>query len=114
MHLGVYQLTFLARLDLISTAANPQFERYKAEDDPLFHEYLKKSLPDNLAKLSTDRSKIIERIENYSENELEQKGHHPKFGWLTINQWAEFFLLHEAHHLLTIYQLIGSFRLSEE
>ena len=32
---------------------------------------------------------------------------HPRFGLLTVVDWTEFFLLHEAHHLYTmLYALV--------
>jgi hypothetical protein len=31
---------------------------------------------------------------------------HKKYGALTIMEWTEFFLLHEAHHIFTIFQLM--------
>ena len=34
-------------------------------------------------------------------------GHHPKYGALTLVEWTEFFLLHEAHHLFTLFKLLN-------
>jgi hypothetical protein len=44
-------------------------------------------------------------MEDISETELNKTGTHPVYGNLNILKWIEFFLLHEAHHLLTIFQL---------
>jgi hypothetical protein len=41
---------------------------------------------------------------------LSRKGFHPSFGALTIPQWLEFFLLHEAHHLYTAMLCIAEAR----
>ncbi len=38
-------------------------------------------------------------------DDLEKIGIHKKFGPLNIIQWADFFVLHEAHHLFTIFKL---------
>jgi len=44
-------------------------------------------------------------ITNLNDEELLLTGSHPKFGVMTIPGWTEFFLLHEAHHLFTIFRL---------
>jgi Protein of unknown function (DUF1569) len=41
---------------------------------------------------------------------LKKTGTHPAFGILTIEQWLNFFLLHEAHHLFTIFKLASEFQ----
>lgn len=48
---------------------------------------------------------LNELIFTLSEKELDRTGVHKKYGDLNIVQWIEFFLLHEAHHLFTIFQL---------
>jgi len=108
VHLAVYQPTFIHRLSLMLDGNKPRFERYVAENDPLFHDYLKKSLNELLKELSANRSIITARLVNLNEEELNNPGYHPKFGYITISKWANFFLLHEAHHLYTIIQLIGA------
>jgi hypothetical protein len=50
----------------------------------------------------------LELITNLNDGELLLTGTHPKFGVLTIPGWTEFFLLHEAHHLFTIFRLAKS------
>ena len=44
-------------------------------------------------------------ITNLTPAELLKTGVHKKYGVLTITEWTEFFLLHEAHHIFTIFQL---------
>jgi hypothetical protein len=39
------------------------------------------------------------------DDQLALKGTHPKYGTLMITEWTEFFLLHEAHHLFTLFRL---------
>jgi hypothetical protein len=48
---------------------------------------------------------LNELVLNLSRTDLERIGIHKKFGNLNIIQWLEFFVLHEAHHIYTIFQL---------
>jgi hypothetical protein len=110
VHLTTYQYTFLKRLDLMLSGSNPSFDRYTAEADPLFHEHLTRTTTVTLDDLFAMRERIIEKITDMNDDELNQKGRHPLFGNLSILQWTEFFLLHEAHHLFTIFKLVGELR----
>ena len=110
VHLVSYQPTFINRLGLILKEESPLFERYVAEQDPLFYIYLKKSREELLDILSTDRKKLWISLQGLKEEQLHRKGTHLKFGTMNIPQWTEVFLLHEAHHLWTMLQLISTFR----
>jgi DinB superfamily len=105
-HLACYQPIFLQRLDRIETEDTPAFERYIAEQDPSFPGYQQRSLPQLLSSIDAQRSTILAKLQGLSENTLQRKGRHPRYGLLTVNQWTDFFLLHEAHHLYTIFMLI--------
>lgn len=105
VHLAAYQLTFILRLDAILANEKPAFESYKAENDPKFHEYLLKNLEGLYDDINENRVIIIGQLEGLDTHQLNYFGFHPKFGRLTLIQWAEFFLLHEAHHLFTIFML---------
>jgi hypothetical protein len=37
--------------------------------------------------------------------DLNRTGEHPVFGKMNMIKWLHFFLLHEAHHLFTIFKL---------
>jgi hypothetical protein len=39
-----------------------------------------------------------------TDEQLARIGMHTRLGELTLLQWLEFFLLHEAHHLLAVLQ----------
>lgn len=105
VHLVAYQPTFRRRLDEILKTSSPVFERYTADNDPLFHEYLLKPLNELLSILSEDRSAINDLILSLTDEQLELTGRHQKYGLLTVTGWTEFFLLHEAHHLFAIFML---------
>ncbi|HTS45612.1 MAG TPA: DinB family protein [Puia sp.] len=109
-HLASYQPTFINRIKLMLEGNTQGFNRYVAENDPLFHEYLQKSLTELLDDISEKRSIIINELKGFKEEQLSTRVIHPKFGNMTVSQWTDFFLLHEAHHLYTIFQLLGTFR----
>jgi hypothetical protein len=110
VHLAAYQPNFLRRLELILKEQEPAFERYTAEKDPLFDDYLKHSLQQLQETMSADRSKIIKKISGLSEMELNRAAQHPKFGRMILIEWTEFFLLHEAHHIYSIFMLTRELR----
>ena len=104
-HLAKYQPVFIDRIRKILTNEEPAFEVYKAEDDDEFEIYCAFTTYELLKKISSDREVIFHLITHLPVDKLDRIGTHPKYGKLTISEWTEFFLLHEAHHLLTIFQL---------
>jgi hypothetical protein len=104
-HLAKYQPLFIGRIHSILTFDNPAFERYNADEDPEFKSWQAQPLSWLLSRIDTDRQLLFELITGLPDDKLERKGLHRKFGDLTVLKWAEFFLLHEAHHLYTIFQL---------
>jgi hypothetical protein len=105
-HLARYQQVFLLRLERIQNEDAPAFDRYVADTDPDFPDCLSQSLNDLLSNLDTRRSGIMIKLEGMNETALARTGRHPRYGLLNVVQWTEFFLLHEAHHLYTIFMLI--------
>jgi len=110
VHLAAYQPTFLNRLQQIAHKDNPLFERYVADNDPLFGQYMTYSLKELTDDLATQRFLINNHMMNLNEATLRREGIHPLYGRFNISQWADFFLLHEAHHLFTIFMLNASLR----
>jgi DinB family protein len=107
-HLAAYQPTFIQRIELMLKEEAPSFERYVAENDNLFYECIKLSMPKLISKTDDDRVIIFNRLRSLSHEQLSRTGKHPKYGSLKIAQWADFFLLHEAHHLWAVMQLTCS------
>jgi len=110
VHLATYQHTFMSRVDEILKKDQPSFERYTAETDPLFYDYCMKSTREIIQELMSERKILATRLLALKEAQLKRTGHHPVFGTMTLIQWIQFFLLHEAHHLFTIFKLAASFR----
>lgn len=104
-HLGAYQTMFIGRLERLAAESTPSFERYVAENDPEFPEYLNTPLQTLLQFIPVRAAEITARLTSLKEPDLLRTGVHSRYGKLTIPQWTQFFLLHEAHHLYTIFML---------
>jgi hypothetical protein len=105
-HLAAYQPVFITRLERINYESSPTFGRYIAEEDPLFPACLERDVASLLDQIDTDRTRILAIFSDRGETFLTRTGLHPRFGLLTVTDWTEFFLLHEAHHLYTLFALV--------
>lgn len=104
-HLAKYQVLFLDRINKILTTDGPSFGSYRADDDHGFHIWREFSTGKLLEKLDTERETLSKMISALSDAQVQRTGIHARFGELTIVEWTEFFLLHEAHHIFTIFKL---------
>jgi hypothetical protein len=114
VHLAAYQPVFAGRIERIEKEQCPSFDRYVAENDPLFPAYLEKPPETLIRVIAADRSAISGILAGMDETALQRPGLHPKFGLLTLVQWTEFFLLHEAHHLFTLFALVQEQRAARD
>ena len=55
--------------------------------------------------LLTTRKEIAAGILSFKESDFDKTGTHPAFGQMNLMQWLNFFLLHEAQHLFTVFKL---------
>lgn len=110
VHLATYQHVFLRRLQQILKGDDPQFARYTAEADPLFHDSCAKTTREIVQDLIVTRRELISKILSLKEEQLKCTGTHPLFGKMNMTMWLNFFLLHEAHHLFTIFKLVPELR----
>ena len=81
------------------------------KQDPAFPSYLEKSYEGLLGNIDDRRTVILSRLEEGGEALLTKTGLHPRYGLLTGREWTEFFLLHEAHHLFTIFMVVQDLRI---
>lgn len=109
-HLGRYHEVFNERLALILIDTTPIFERYKAEEDPLFRSWLKLPVKQITAETKNYRKVLSEKVCKLDNQQAKRIGIHPKLGRLEVIDWIEFFLLHEAHHFYTIFWLLKEFK----
>jgi len=110
VHLQTYQHTMIRRIRQILEEDNPAFSVYTAETDPLFHDNCGKSSREIMQDLLTVRKELSAGILSFKESDLEKTGMHPKFGKMNLVQWFNFFLLHEAHHLFTIFKMAATLK----
>jgi hypothetical protein len=107
-HLARYHQVFLERIDCILNEQAPVLGRYRAEQDPEWRKWQEMPATQVLANLSSLRTKLMARLRSLSEQDFERTGVHPKFGEMSLSLWLEFFLVHEAHHLYVVLQLVRS------
>lgn len=110
VHLQTYQHTFIDRVKQMLEGTNPAFSRYSAETDPQFHDNCGKSTREIMQDLLTTRKEIAAGMLSFNDTDLKKTGSHPVFGQMDLIQWLNFFLLHEAHHLFTIFKLAAELR----
>lgn len=107
-HLARYHQIFLQRIERMLSEQAPEFSRYLAEDDPEWPAWRDLPTPQLLVRISSMRAKLMARLRSLSEEDFARTGVHPKFGSMSLSMWLEFFLVHEAHHLYMVLQLVRS------
>ena len=105
-HLAAYQPVFLDRIRRIRKEDSPVFERYVAEKDPFFPGFLDKTPEQLIQAINSRGAEIAIQLAGWDETALQRTGRHPKYGLLSMTQWTEFYLLHEAHHLFSIFMMV--------
>lgn len=110
VHLATYQHAFINRVKEILELPNPSFQRYTAEADPVFHEKCTRSTREIMQDLLTTRKDMAAGLLSFNEQDLAKTGTHPIYGQMNLLQWLNFFLLHEAHHLFTIFKMTAELR----
>lgn len=107
-HLGRYHEIFLERIERILKEKNPTFGRYRAEEDGQWEAWRSLSYKEVAAKLASRREMLIARLKSLTVEDYGRSGTHSKFGEMALALWLEFFLVHEAHHLYVVLQLVRS------
>jgi hypothetical protein len=110
-HLARYHEIFLERVNRILKEDKPVFTRYRAEEDPEWGRWRGLGYKVIAAELATGREKLITRLKPLSDSDYARIGVHSKFGEMSLALWLEFFLVHEAHHLYAVLQLVKSARI---
>ena len=98
-HLGHYHEVFLERLKRMASEEEPEFTRFKPDADPGFLAWAAKEPSEVLAGLNSERSSLLDFLNEQPSSYFERTGKHPLYGVLIVQEWLELFLLHEAHHL---------------
>ena len=111
-HLARHHEVMLERIERIRTEVSPSLDRYKAELDPAWPSMAARSTETVAALLRSLRRDLVGVVHGLSAGEWARVGVHPALGEMDLQEWLDFFLLHEAHHLYTVRVLIGPLRLS--
>jgi uncharacterized damage-inducible protein DinB len=98
-HLVQHHRATIARIRRILVEDRPQLLSYKAENDPDWPKVSAAETGDVLHQLRSCRAELMRLLDSLSVEQLARSGIHPAFGEMSITQFVEFFLLHEAHHL---------------
>lgn len=98
-HLARYHEVFRERLERMLTEEGPSLGRYRAEEDPGWPAWPARDPGDVRRRLLEQRRDLARFLERLTPEQLARTGLHPLFGEMTVNDWIEFFLVHEAHHL---------------
>ncbi|WP_411273411.1 DinB family protein [Daejeonella sp.] len=112
VHIAVYQEVFRERVDIILTESTPVFAQYRAEKDENFARRVKTPFEILLPYFNKSREELVNKIDSIYPEDLKRFAFHPVYGKMNMNGWIEFFLLHEAHHLNTIFKLTARYRYS--
>lgn len=110
VHLQTYQHVFCDRVKKMLGESNPSFPRYTADADPEFLDNCSKTTREIMGDMITTRKEMSTGRLSLKETDLKRTGIHPFFGSMTIEQWLNFFLLHEAHHLFAIFKLAAELK----
>jgi len=103
-HLARYHEIVSERLERILAEDRPALPRYAAEEDAGWPPWTLLPAGEVLSRLAALRAQLVKRVEDLSSDELARTGVHSRFGEMTVVEWLEFFLLHEAHHLMLVLQ----------
>ena len=104
-HLVAYQQMFMERVAQALSEEVPFFCPYNADSDADFEYWRTDDIEHLMSQLNSDREKLSKVLLNLSDEQANRIAMHKRYGSHDIMQWAEFFLLHEAHHLYKIFQL---------
>lgn len=108
-----YQYVFLNRINSICQNLNPQFSRYRPEIDPQMPFMIAKRTGSLINEINRMRSNLLQLLKELPDHYVNRMGTHSLLGRMNLNQWLDFFLLHESIQLFKIFKLSRRFH-SEE
>jgi hypothetical protein len=98
-HLVRHHHATMDRIRRILVEDSPQLPSYSADNDPEWPALAAAATEEVLPRLRAARVEMIAFATGLSPGQWVRIGIHPVFGPLTLYQWLDFFLIHEAHHL---------------
>lgn len=107
-HLGRYAHVFRGRVEEIVSGATPSFAPYRAPDDDQFRAWQVYPLIELRSRMSTARMELAGTLRRLTTAESARCGRHASYGLLTLVQWTDFYLIHEAHYYTVLRRLSGA------
>jgi len=98
-HLVQHHHATMGRIRRILAEDRPQLPSYSAEKDPDWPALSAESTEEVRRKLLAARQEMLALTNGLSPEQSSRIGIHPALGPMTLAQWLDFFLIHEAHHL---------------
>jgi DinB superfamily len=98
-HLVQHHRATLGRIRRILAEDRPELPSYRAENDPEWPGQAAAGTEEVRLKLLAARQEMITLTAGLSPQQWLRIGIHPTFGPMTLAEWLDFFLIHEAHHL---------------
>jgi len=98
-HLVQHHHATMGRIRRILAEDRPQLPSYSAEKDPDWPALSAESTEEVRRKLLAARNEMLALTNGLSPEQSSRIGIHPALGPMTLAQWLDFFLIHEAHHL---------------
>ena len=98
-HIGRHHEVMLERLARIRAEDAPPLPAYRAGTDPDWPRWRALPMDQVLDRLRALRAELLAFVRPLGARDLARTGRHSSLGPLTVAEWLEFFLVHEAHHL---------------
>jgi len=98
-HLVQHSRVTVGRIRRILAEDRPHLGSYKAENDPEWPAMSALSKDEILNRLTAARAELNDLASHLSPEQAQRTGLHPAFGEMSVVEWLDFFLMHEAHHL---------------
>jgi hypothetical protein len=98
-HLLQHSRVTVGRIQRILAEDRPHLSSYKAESDPEWPAVSALSKDNILSQLRAVRAELNDLAAHLSPEQAQRTGLHPAYGEMSVVEWLNFFLIHEAHHL---------------
>ena len=98
-HLVCHHAATMQRIERMMRDNRPALPSYRAETDPDWPTTTALATDEVLLRLRELRQQFVDMFGRLSDSQLSRVGLHPSFGEMTVAQWVDFFLIHEAHHV---------------
>ena len=105
-HLTTGHETFLARLDLMLTAALPRIKSMQPSADEEAGSLLSVDLDEALGRYARERAQVVERLKELSPEDWQRTAEHEAFSHYSVHIMWRHVLMHEMLHAYRIDELM--------